>query len=72
MLTLALWGALIAARGLLYGVDAALGHRKAPGLRAILLTLALSFAGTQNSQIWTALALVGLDSTSAQNGGYRV
>lgn len=44
MLTLALWGALIAARGLLYRVDAALGHRKAPGLRAILLTLALSFA----------------------------
>jgi hypothetical protein len=42
--TLALWGALIVARGLLYGLDAALGHREASGLGAILLTLALSFA----------------------------
>ena len=42
--TLALWGALIIARGLLYGLDAAAGHREASGLGAILLTLALSFA----------------------------
>ena len=32
------------ARGLLYGLDAAAGHREASGLGAILLTLALSFA----------------------------
>jgi hypothetical protein len=42
--TLVLWGALIMARGLLYRLDAAAGHREAPGLGAILLTLALSFA----------------------------
>jgi hypothetical protein len=42
--TLVLWGVLIVARGLLYGLDAALGHREASGLGAILLTLALSFA----------------------------
>ena len=42
--TLALWGALIVARGLLYVLDAALGHRQASGLGAVLLTLALSFA----------------------------
>jgi hypothetical protein len=42
--TLALWGALIVARGLLYGLDAATGHREASGLGAILVTLALSFA----------------------------
>jgi len=46
--TLALWGALIVARALLYGLDAAAGHREASGLGAILLTLALSFAA-QNS-----------------------
>jgi hypothetical protein len=44
MFTLALWGALIVARGLLYVLDSALGHREASGLGAILLTLALSFA----------------------------
>ena len=44
MRTLALWGALIVARGLLYGVDAAAGHREASGLGAVLVTLALSFA----------------------------
>jgi hypothetical protein len=42
--TLALWGALLATRGLLYGLDAALGHREASGLGAILLSLAFSFA----------------------------
>jgi hypothetical protein len=46
--TLVLWGALIVARALLYGLDAAAGHREASGLGAILLTLALSFAA-QNS-----------------------
>jgi hypothetical protein len=46
--TLALWAALIVARALLYGLDAAVGHREASGLGAILLTLALSFAA-QNS-----------------------
>jgi len=44
VLTLVLWGALLVARGVLYGVDAAAGHRDASGLGAILVTLALSFA----------------------------
>jgi hypothetical protein len=44
MLTLALWGVLALARGLLYAVGAAVGHREAAGLGAVLLTLALSFA----------------------------
>jgi hypothetical protein len=44
MRTLALWGALIVARGLLYALDAAAGHREASGLGAVLVTLALSFA----------------------------
>jgi hypothetical protein len=42
--TLVLWGVLIGARAVLYGVDDAAGHREASGLGAILLTLALSFA----------------------------
>jgi hypothetical protein len=50
MRTLALWGALIAARGLLYVLDAAAGHRTASGLGAVLVTLALSFAA-QNAVI---------------------
>ena len=44
VLTLVLWGALLVARGVVYGVDAAAGHRDASGLGAILVTLALSFA----------------------------
>jgi hypothetical protein len=44
MLTLVMWGVLIAARGLLYGVGVAVGHREASGLGAVLVTLALSFA----------------------------
>ncbi len=44
VLTLALWGVLIVARGLLYGVGVAVGHRDASGLGAVLVTLALSFA----------------------------
>jgi hypothetical protein len=48
--TLALWGALIVARGLLYLLDAAAGHRDASGLGAILVTLAFSFAA-QNAVI---------------------
>lgn len=44
VLTLALWGVLIAARGLLYGAGVAVGHREASGLGAVLVTLALSFA----------------------------
>ena len=44
VLTLVLWGVLIVARGLLYGLDAALGHREASDLGAILLALAFSFA----------------------------
>jgi hypothetical protein len=43
-LTLVLWAALIVARGLLYGVDVAVGHREATNLGAILVVLALSFA----------------------------
>jgi hypothetical protein len=38
------------ARGVLYGVDAAAGHREASGLGAVLVTLALSFAA-QNAVI---------------------
>jgi hypothetical protein len=44
VLTLVLWGVLIVARGLLYGVGVAVGHREASGLGAVLVTLALSFA----------------------------
>ncbi len=44
VLTLVLWGVLILARGLLYGVDVATGHREASDLGAVLVTLALSFA----------------------------
>jgi hypothetical protein len=44
VLTLVLWGVLIAARGLLYGVGVAVGHRDASGLGTVLVTLALSFA----------------------------
>jgi hypothetical protein len=43
-LTLVLWGALIVARGLIYGVGVAVGHREATNLGAILVVLALSFA----------------------------
>jgi hypothetical protein len=53
--TLALWGALIVARGLLYGLDAATGHRDASGLGAILVTLAFSFAA-QNAVIATRMS----------------
>jgi hypothetical protein len=56
MLTLVLWGVLIAARGLLYGVDVAVGHREASDLGAVLVTLALSFAA-QNTV--TALRMNG-------------
>jgi hypothetical protein len=56
MLTLVLWGVLIVARGLLYGVDVAVGHREASDLGAILVTLALSFAA-QNTV--TALRMNG-------------
>ena len=44
VLTLVLWGVLIVARGLLYGVGVAAGHRQASDLGAVLVTLALSFA----------------------------
>jgi len=44
VLTLVLWGALIVARGLLYGLDVAVGHREATNLGAVLVVLALSFA----------------------------
>ena len=44
VITLVLWGVLIVARGLLYGVGVAVGHREASGLGAVLVTLALSFA----------------------------
>ena len=44
VLTLVLWGVLIAARGVLYGVGVAVGHREASDLGAVLVTLALSFA----------------------------
>jgi len=56
MLTLVLWGVLIVARGLLYGVDVAVGHREASDLGAVLVTLALSFAA-QNTV--TALRMNG-------------
>jgi hypothetical protein len=44
VLTLVLWGVLIVARGLLYGVGVAVGHRDASDLGAVLVTPALSFA----------------------------
>jgi len=44
VLTLVLWGVLIVARGLLYGIGVAAGHRDASDLGAVLVTLALSFA----------------------------
>ena len=43
-LTLVLWGALIAARGLIYGIGVAVHNREATNLGAILVVLALSFA----------------------------
>lgn len=43
-LTLVLWGALIGARGLIYGIGIGVGHREAINLGAILVVLALSFA----------------------------
>jgi hypothetical protein len=49
-LTLALWGALFVARGLLFLVDLAAGHPEASGVGALLLTLAVSFAA-QNAVI---------------------
>ena len=56
VLTLVLWGVLIVARGVLYGVDVAVGHREASDLGAVLVTLALSFAA-QNTV--TALRMNG-------------
>src|SRR5271166_2469464 len=44
VLTVVLWGVLIVARGLLYGVGVAVGHRDASDLGAVLVTLALSLA----------------------------
>jgi hypothetical protein len=43
-LTLVLWGALFAARGVLYVVDRAAGHPEASGVGALLITLAVGFA----------------------------
>jgi hypothetical protein len=44
VLTLILWGALIVARGLIYGIGVGVHHREATNLGAILVVLALSFA----------------------------
>ncbi len=49
VLTLVLWGVLIVARGLLYGVGVAVGHRDASDLGAVQVTLALSFAARTQS-----------------------
>jgi hypothetical protein len=49
-LTLALWGALFAARGALYVLAVATGHPEASGAGALLLGLAISFAA-QNAVI---------------------
>jgi hypothetical protein len=49
-LTLLLWAALFAVRGLLYVVDLATGHPEASGLGVLLCTLAITFAA-QNSVI---------------------
>jgi hypothetical protein len=43
-LTLVLWGALFAVRGVLYVVDRAAGHPEASGIGALLVTFALGFA----------------------------
>src|SRR5580692_3935562 len=55
-LTLVLWGVLIVARGLLYGVSVAVGHREASNLGAVLLALALSFTA---QRMGTAQPLTG-------------
>ena len=55
-LTLALWGALFAARGALYVTAVATGHPEASSAGALLLGLAISFAA-QN-------AVIGLRMTS--------
>ena len=66
-LTLVLWGALIVARGLLYGIGVAVGHREATNLGAILVALALSFAA-QNAV--TALRMnAGQPMSGAQQAG---
>jgi hypothetical protein len=62
-LTLVLWGALIAARGLLYGVGVAVGHREATNLGAVLVVLALSFAA-QN-----AVTALRMNAASPLSGG---
>jgi hypothetical protein len=49
-LTVALWGALFAARGVLYAVALATGHPEASGTGALLLGLAVGFAA-QNAVI---------------------
>lgn len=55
MRTLALWGALLAARGVLYAVDVATGHPQASSPGALLLTLAVSFAA-QNAVVAARMA----------------
>jgi hypothetical protein len=66
-LTLVLWGALIVARGLIYGVGVAVGHREATNLGAILVVLALSFAA-QNAV--TALRMnAGQPLSGGQSAG---
>jgi hypothetical protein len=64
-LTLVLWGALIVARGLLYGVGVAVGHREATNLGAILVVLALSFAA-QN-----AVTALRMNAAPSLTGGQR-
>jgi hypothetical protein len=65
-LTLVLWGALIVARGLIYGAGVAVHHREATNLGAILVVLALSFAA-QNAV--TALRMTAPPLSSDQPAG---
>jgi len=62
-LTLVLWGALIVARGLIYGAGVAVHHREATNLGAILVVLALSFAA-QN-----AVTALRMNATQPLSGG---
>jgi hypothetical protein len=67
-LTLALWGALFAARGALYVLAVATDHPEASGAGALLLGLAVSFAA-QNAVI--ALRMTAPIDTHAAGEAFR-
>ena len=67
-LTVALWVALFAARGLLFVVDRAVGHPEASGAAALLCALAVGFAA-QNAVIGWRMAGPGLQSPRPVEAG---